>query len=79
MARLQSPPLMELANSWAHHHWQLLLVLPPVASGIDSTSVHWLKTVLSVAPPLLPTCTGAVELLLFSDEQKIKVIVKVLL
>ena len=79
MTRLQSPPLMEPANSWAHHQWQLLLVLPPTTRGIDVTAVHWLKSVLAVAPPLLPTSMDAVELLSISDKQKMKVIVKVIL
>ena len=77
MARLQSPPPMEPANSLAHHHWQLLLVLPAATSVIDSTSVDWLKSVLSLAPPPLATSMGAVELLSFSDDRKMKVIVKV--
>ena len=75
MTRLQSPPPMEPANSWAHHQWQLLLVLPPTT---DISAVHWLKSVLSSAPPLLPTNMDAVELLSLSDKQKMKVIVKVI-
>ena len=78
VTRLQSPPPMEPAHSWAHHQWQLLLVLPPVTSAVNSTAVDWLKSVLSVAPPPLPTCTGEVELLSLSDYQKIKIIAKVL-
>ena len=78
MTRLsQSPPPMEPANSWAHHQWQLLLVLPPATPAVNSTAVHWLKSVLSLAPPTSPTCMGAVELLLLSDHHKIKMIVKV--
>ena len=79
MPWLQSPPLMEPANSWAHHQWQLLLVLPPTNPAVNSTAVHWLKSVLSVAPPFLPTCMGAVELLSLSDHQNMKVIVKVII
>ena len=78
MTRLQSPPPMEPANSWAHHQWQLLLVLPPTTSAVNISGVHWLKSVLSAAPPFLPSCMGAVELLSLSDEQKMKVIVKVI-
>lgn len=78
MARLQLPPPMEPANSLAHHHWQLLLVLPPMASAINNTSIDWLKSVLSGAPPPLATCMGTVELLSLSDDHKTKVIVKVL-
>ena len=77
MARLQLPPPMEPANSLAHHHWQLLLVLPAATSVIDTTSLDWLKSVLSVAPPPLATCMDAVELLSLSDDKKMKVIVKV--
>ena len=78
MARLQLPPPMEPANSLAHHHWQLLLVLPAMTSAVDSTSIDWLKSVLSAAPSPLTTCMGAVELLSLSNDHKTKVIVKVL-